>query len=109
MFAGPRGGSGGGFGLIPSIFAILTLSTLTSLGMFLVSEAWMRGPNPASGQRGSGLHSHHQPCRHSPVPELCHLSLEQLAHARQDMFCADVHPVSQSGARAWGVMRGGER
>ena len=97
MIASPH--RSGGFGLIPSVFAILTLSTLTSLGMFFASEAWMR---PGKADPAS---SHPQPCSHSPVPELCHLSLKQLARARQDMFCADVHPVSQSGKRAEGVYR----
>ena len=97
MIASPH--RAGGFGLIPSVFAILTLSTLTSLGMFFASEAWLR-PGRANPAPGSGLLSHAQPCSHSPVPELCHLSLKQLSRARQDMFCADVHPVSQSGERA---------
>ena len=129
MSSGPRSGSSSLLcGLIPSALTILTISTLIGLTLFLAAEVWLAphhvaklitatGAAAAGGERIGVVQPSHQMHGHaesSPViqqrqshehmviaalSQSSSLNTKQLARARQDLFCSDVHPVTLAGAR----------
>ena len=130
MSSGPRSGSSSLLcGLIPSALTILTISTLIGLTLFLAAEVWLAphhvaklitatGAAAAGGERIGVVQQPHQMHGHaelSPViqqgqsqehmvaalSQSSSLNTKQLARARQDLFCSDVHPVTLSGRCAY--------
>ena len=94
------GGSGSLLsGLIPSALTILSISTLIGLGLFLAAEIWL-APHHVARLITPTLEQHDYMV--AALSQRSALDTKQLARARQDLFCNDVHPVTLSGARRHG-------